>query len=446
MTGMCDDAGQARRAARDPLRLGGRLLRRRAGRRRRRRRRCTSARRAAKASTSASRCCARRSRCSRRAWSGPRASRATWAATCARAASPACIRRARGYLYISANTPHFWHALCEKTGLTGAADDARYDIGAQARASIGDEIVPRLRAGAGRAHARSSGRRSSARRCRAPPRARVEDMFDHPQVRGRGRWSSAFEHPTLGSYRGFTRPVVRPHAGPRAVRRADARAAHRRGARARSATIPAGRLMERPRPNSSAPAASAAPALRLRRAHARLRPPLRLPARPRWSTARPPPTTAAAADVSAPSARSSCSRASTAPTTRHAGCDPRARPRAHPRRRVVRPDVTTPSSPSARRRRSRHPVHALHGHACRDRFLDGRAARASRACARLACAAALERRPDRRHADLLADCRHAGLRPPGAPSLPDPQAHASFGVVSRCSTPAAPGSSCPGRT
>src|SRR6185369_8557524 len=32
-----------------------------------------------------------------------------------------------GYLYLSANTPHFWRALCEKTGLMALHDDPRYD-------------------------------------------------------------------------------------------------------------------------------------------------------------------------------------------------------------------------------------------------------------------------------------------------------------------------------
>ena len=35
----------------------------------------------------------------------------------------------------------------------------------------------------------------------------VEDMFDHPQVEA-GAMVAVFEHPTLGSYRGFSRRIV----------------------------------------------------------------------------------------------------------------------------------------------------------------------------------------------------------------------------------------------
>lgn len=48
-----------------------------------------------------------------------------------------------GHIYISANTPHFWQALCEKTGLQDLLID-RYDS-VRKRATHHDEIVPRLR-------------------------------------------------------------------------------------------------------------------------------------------------------------------------------------------------------------------------------------------------------------------------------------------------------------
>ena len=50
-----------------------------------------------------------------------------------------------GYLYISANTPRFWKALCEKAGLAELARDARYDT-VRKRAEHAAEIVPQLRA------------------------------------------------------------------------------------------------------------------------------------------------------------------------------------------------------------------------------------------------------------------------------------------------------------
>jgi len=48
-----------------------------------------------------------------------------------------------GYLYISANTPHFWNALCEKTGMTELLGNERYDT-VRKRAQHHTEIVPVL--------------------------------------------------------------------------------------------------------------------------------------------------------------------------------------------------------------------------------------------------------------------------------------------------------------
>ena len=56
-----------------------------------------------------------------------------------------------GYLYLSANTPHFWRALCEKTGLMALHDDPRYDS-VKKRAAHRDEIVPQPARGARGAH------------------------------------------------------------------------------------------------------------------------------------------------------------------------------------------------------------------------------------------------------------------------------------------------------
>src|SRR5690606_19447840 len=48
---------------------------------------------------------------------------------------------ADGWLYISANTPRFWAALCQKTGLADLLDNERYDS-VRKRAVHRDEIVP----------------------------------------------------------------------------------------------------------------------------------------------------------------------------------------------------------------------------------------------------------------------------------------------------------------
>src|SRR6185295_18990788 len=49
-----------------------------------------------------------------------------------------------GSLYISANTQHFWTALCELTGLAELATDPRFDT-VRKRAEHAVLLVPRLR-------------------------------------------------------------------------------------------------------------------------------------------------------------------------------------------------------------------------------------------------------------------------------------------------------------
>lgn len=110
-----------------------------------------------------------------------------------------------GHLYISANTPHFWQALCEKIGLPELATDARY-ASVRLRAQHHEELVPLLRqALAARSALEWEALFGEAVPC-AAARA-VEDMFDHPQVEAEGMIAD-FAHPTLGSYRGFTRAIA----------------------------------------------------------------------------------------------------------------------------------------------------------------------------------------------------------------------------------------------
>jgi crotonobetainyl-CoA:carnitine CoA-transferase CaiB-like acyl-CoA transferase len=110
-----------------------------------------------------------------------------------------------GYLYLSANTPHFWRALCEQTGLMALHDDPRYDS-VKKRAEHRDEIVPRLR----EALAQRTALEWEAAFGESVPCAAartVADMFDDPQVQAE-HMVATLVHPTLGSYRGFTRPWV----------------------------------------------------------------------------------------------------------------------------------------------------------------------------------------------------------------------------------------------
>lgn len=110
----------------------------------------------------------------------------------------------QGYIYLSANTQHFWQALCAKTGLAELASNERYDS-VRKRAQHKDELVPQLReALAARTALEWEAEFGEEVPC-AAARA-VEDMFDHPQVQAEDMIGT-FEHPTLGSYRGFTRAI-----------------------------------------------------------------------------------------------------------------------------------------------------------------------------------------------------------------------------------------------
>ena len=109
-----------------------------------------------------------------------------------------------GSLYVSANTPHFWKALCELTGMPELASDPRFDT-VRKRAEQAALLVPRLRAAL---QARTAVEWEALLGERVPCAAArpVEDMFDHPQVAAEGILAS-FEHPGVGRYRGMAHPV-----------------------------------------------------------------------------------------------------------------------------------------------------------------------------------------------------------------------------------------------
>jgi crotonobetainyl-CoA:carnitine CoA-transferase CaiB-like acyl-CoA transferase len=109
-----------------------------------------------------------------------------------------------GYLYLSANTPHFWKSLCELTGLHALIDDERYDT-VRKRALHRDEIVPQLHAAlAQRSALEWETLFGDAVPCAAA--RSVEDMFDDPQVLAEDM-VARFEYPGVGAYRGFKHPV-----------------------------------------------------------------------------------------------------------------------------------------------------------------------------------------------------------------------------------------------
>lgn len=109
-----------------------------------------------------------------------------------------------GSLYLSANTPRFWKALCELTGLAEFASDPRFDT-VRKRAEHAALLVPRLRTAL---QARTAVEWEALLGERVPCAAArpVEDMFDHPQVAAEGILAS-FEHPGVGRYRGMAHPV-----------------------------------------------------------------------------------------------------------------------------------------------------------------------------------------------------------------------------------------------
>lgn len=109
-----------------------------------------------------------------------------------------------GWLYISANTPHFWQALCVKTGLQELLAE-RYDS-VRKRARHQREIVPKLHAALATRTALEWEALFGEEVPCAAARA-VEDMFDFPQVQAEGM-VARFEHPVAGPYRGFTRGWV----------------------------------------------------------------------------------------------------------------------------------------------------------------------------------------------------------------------------------------------
>jgi crotonobetainyl-CoA:carnitine CoA-transferase CaiB-like acyl-CoA transferase len=109
-----------------------------------------------------------------------------------------------GYLYLSANTPHFWRALCEKTGLVDLVAEPRYDT-VRKRAEHAAEIVPKLHeALATRSALEWEALFGDEVPCAAA--RRIEDMFDHPQVLAEGMVTT-LEHPAVGRYRGVAHPI-----------------------------------------------------------------------------------------------------------------------------------------------------------------------------------------------------------------------------------------------
>jgi crotonobetainyl-CoA:carnitine CoA-transferase CaiB-like acyl-CoA transferase len=109
-----------------------------------------------------------------------------------------------GYLYVSANTPHFWQALCARTGLHALASDPRYDT-VRKRAKAAADIVPQLHE-ALLAHTALEWEAIFGDDVPCAAARRIEDMFEHPQVLAEGLVTT-LPHPVVGSYRGVAHPI-----------------------------------------------------------------------------------------------------------------------------------------------------------------------------------------------------------------------------------------------
>jgi len=109
-----------------------------------------------------------------------------------------------GHLYVSANTPRFWKALCEKTGLQRLAADPRYDS-VRKRAEHAAEIIPELHAALA-AHSALEWEALFGDEVPCAAARRIEDMFEHPQVLAENMVAT-IEHPVVGRYHGVTYPI-----------------------------------------------------------------------------------------------------------------------------------------------------------------------------------------------------------------------------------------------
>jgi formyl-CoA transferase len=109
-----------------------------------------------------------------------------------------------GEIYISANTPHFWQALCELTSLTEIADDPRFAT-VRLRAQNAAEILPRMRAAL---MTRTAFEWESIFGERVPNAAvrPIQDMFDDPQVLAEDMVATV-DHAVIGRYKCLSRPM-----------------------------------------------------------------------------------------------------------------------------------------------------------------------------------------------------------------------------------------------
>ena len=113
-------------------------------------------------------------------------------------------KTAKGSIYISANTAHFWAALCELIKLPELASDPRY-ASVRLRAQHAAELVPQVTR-ALQAHSALEWEVIFGERVPCAVAHPIEDMFDHPQVLAE-QMVGTYTHPKVGSYRGLARAI-----------------------------------------------------------------------------------------------------------------------------------------------------------------------------------------------------------------------------------------------
>jgi formyl-CoA transferase len=109
-----------------------------------------------------------------------------------------------GYIYISANTPHFWESLCKKIGLAHLAQDERFNS-VRKRSIAEKEIVPLLREALAQKSA-FEWEEIFGEEVPCSVTRQIEDMFDFPQVIAEDM-IACYDHPIVGKYRGFKNPI-----------------------------------------------------------------------------------------------------------------------------------------------------------------------------------------------------------------------------------------------
>ncbi len=114
-----------------------------------------------------------------------------------------------GFIYLSANTPHFWEALCTLLGLVSLATDERYDT-VRKRAENASVIVPIIREALQQRSAAEWEAHFGTRVPCAMVRP-VHDMFEHPQVQAEGMVRE-FSHSKIGKYKSITGLIKMDHA------------------------------------------------------------------------------------------------------------------------------------------------------------------------------------------------------------------------------------------